>query len=73
LAAVDLESGRVDSATTSRVLMQVASGDIKLFAEEKLYGAVEITLLGDGESPVEIWSNDFVTIKGVVSFSYRVE
>ncbi len=73
LAAVDLESGRVDSATTSRVLMEVASGDIKVFAEEKLYGAVEITLLGDGESPVEIWSTDFVTIKGVVSFSYRVE
>lgn len=70
---IDTETGRVTSPTTSAIEMVIAEGDIDLFTEALLYGAMEIALLGDGENPVEIWSSDYVKVRGIVSFRYRVQ
>ncbi len=72
-ATIDAATGRVTAATTSDVTLTVAAGDIGLFTEELLHGGLEITLLGDGEQPIEIWSTDYVKVKGVAAFRYRVE
>ncbi|MCK4303464.1 MAG: hypothetical protein KAY24_04435 [Candidatus Eisenbacteria sp.] len=73
-AEVDTETGRVTASVYDEIVMQVTEQeDIAVFAEELLYGAMEITLTGDGENPVEIWSTDYVKVRGIVSFRYRVD
>jgi len=72
-AAFDSGSGRVTAATTSQVILRVSEGDLDLFSEERLFGGLAVTLRSDGESAIEIWSTDYVNVKGMVSFRYRVK
>ncbi len=70
---VDPATGRVTAVAESCVRLSLCQGDIRLFATEQLYGAMEVELTGEGDSPVEIWSTDYVTIRGVVAFDCRWE
>lgn len=72
-APVDPTTGRVTASAMSSLTLSVTAGDIDLFAEERLFGGVEISLLGDGERPIEIWSTDYVKVRGVAAFRCRVE
>lgn len=72
-ATVDAASGRVTAAARNRVRLSLCQGDIGLFATEQLCGAMEVELTGVGDRPVEIWSTDYVTIRGVVAFDCRWE
>lgn len=69
-ATVDPVTGRVTAAVNSTVTMTLLRGDLDIFLEEVVYGAQEVTLIGDGLNPVEIWSTDYVTVKGIASFEY---
>jgi hypothetical protein len=71
-ATVDPVTGRVTASVNSTITMTLLRGDLDVFLEEILYGAQEVTLIGDGENPVEIWSTDYVTVKGIASFEYLV-
>jgi len=70
---VEPASGRVVRPVESRVALVHVQGDIDLLAERQFFGAMEVTLIGNGEGPVEVWSSDYVTIRGVVAFDCRVE
>ncbi len=72
-AQVDPTTGRVSASTTAVATLTVAEGEIDLFTEGRLHGALAVTLLGDGERPIEIWSTDYVRVKGVAAFRCRVD
>ncbi len=72
-AQLDPVTGRVDAPAYSTVTLSVTAGDIGLFTEGRLHGGLAISLLGDGERPIEIWSTDYVKVKGVAAFRCRVE
>ena len=72
-AEFDPLTGRVTAPVTSLIEMTVARGDLDVFLLEQLFGAQEVTLVGDGENPVEIWSTDYVKVRGIASFQVEVK
>ena len=72
-AEFDPETGRVTAPVTSTIEMTVSEGDLDIFLSEQLYGAQEVTLVSDGENPVEIWSTDYVKVRGIASFQVEVK
>ncbi len=72
-AEFDPETGRVITPVTSTIEMTVSQGDLDIFLSEQLFGAQEVTLVSDGENPVEIWSTDYVKVRGIASFQVEVK
>jgi hypothetical protein len=73
-AAVDTVTTRVAAPAESRIRIEVTDPmDLHVFSAERLFGALEIALVGDGEQSLEIWSTDYLKVGGMVSFRYRVE
>jgi hypothetical protein len=58
----------VSAADSSTVTLLIESDDIDFFANPNICGAIEVTLVGAGEDPCEIWTTDYVTIRGMAAF-----
>jgi hypothetical protein len=67
-APLDPQTGRVSAADSSTVTLLIESDDIDFFANPNICGAIEVTLVGAGEDPCEIWTTDYVTIRGMAAF-----
>jgi len=72
-ASVDPVTGRVNAATTCQVALAVDRAQIEFFTRTGVFGAVEVTLSGASGEACEIWTSDYVTIRGVAAFRYRIE
>ncbi len=72
-AVVDSVTGRVTASTFSDLRMVVEQGDLDVFALGDLYGAISVVLDSPEGVPVEIWTTDYISMSGIVSFEYRIE
>ncbi|MCK4412955.1 MAG: hypothetical protein KAY32_05380 [Candidatus Eisenbacteria sp.] len=72
-APTDPATGRVSAPIDQALDVYLPGDDVAVFALPGLHGAIEVTLVGDDEEAVEIWTTDYATIGGMVSLQYRVE
>lgn len=71
-ARIDPGRGRVTASEYCDLNVQVSGESLALFAEPHVFGGVTLTLRGNGDDPCEVWTTDYVTIRGIVSFRCRV-
>jgi hypothetical protein len=72
-APIDGNSGRVTGSEFHDWAATLGGDSLALFAEPNVIGGIEVTLAGDGDNPCEIWTTDYVTIRGMLSFRCRVQ
>jgi hypothetical protein len=64
---------QVDEDTVSHVSFSLDSNEIKILENDPLYITQEITFVGDGSSPVEIFRSDRVIIQGTINVEYKFD
>ncbi|MBD3235669.1 MAG: hypothetical protein GF330_03085 [Candidatus Eisenbacteria bacterium] len=71
-ATVDPITGRVSEALESSLTLSIVPDQVGFFAEPNVHGAVEVTLVGQGAEAFEIWTTDYVTIRGLAELHCRI-
>lgn len=72
-AAVDPITGRVSEAQNSSLTLVIDQEQVDFFAHPDVYGALEVTLIGQGSETFEIWTTDYVTIRGMAALRCRIQ